>query len=73
MEKRTEVPMFEPIAGNLRRERETMGLSQAQLAKKAGLSPAVVRKAESGTHSHHLATMAKIAEALGLEIATLLS
>ena len=69
---KTEAPMFEPIAANLRLQRQDRGLSQAQLARRAGISSTTIRKAEDGRYSHHRATLAKIARALGVDVQTLL-
>jgi putative transcriptional regulator len=52
--------------------REAAGLTQAQLAKRAGVDEKTVRKVESGKHLPSLSTAMKIAAALGVPITALL-
>ena len=63
-----------PILKNLRSLRDAAGLSQTQLAVKAGLSsPMVISRLETSfTRSPSLATVVGIAKALGVKIDTLL-
>src|SRR5690554_4192746 len=48
--------------------RQAHGLTQAQLAEKAGLSRMAVQKAESGSTDPRLSTLEVMARALGMEI-----
>jgi DNA-binding XRE family transcriptional regulator len=45
-------------------ERESAGLSQSELARRAGLRPETINRLEKGKHSPDTATVAKIAKAL---------
>src|SRR5262249_25533599 len=56
------------FASNLRRLRQRTGLTQAQLAEKAGLHLHGVTKLEQGDREPALATAAKIAAALGVTV-----
>lgn len=53
---------------NIRRIRKEKGLTQSQLAKKAGISEISVRKYESGKRKPKLETMEKIANALDVPL-----
>jgi len=64
--------MFEGIAQSLIREREARGLSQKQLARKAGISVVQISKLEDGRHSHPSAAMQKVADALKVDVQVLL-
>lgn len=57
----------------LRRLRERVALSQAELAEKAGLSRATVVSLESGRSGAQYATVRKIAQVLGVEPADLMA
>ncbi len=48
--------------------RQAHGLTQAQLAEKAGLSRMAVQKAESGTTDPRLSTLQVMARAMGMEL-----
>jgi transcriptional regulator with XRE-family HTH domain len=52
----------------LRRAREQMGLSQRELAKRAGTAQSVVARIESGVTSPTLSTLNRLLTALGLEL-----
>lgn len=54
--------------GELIRARRAERLSQAELAKRMGVSAAVVSRLESGTHSPRLDTLAQAARAMGQEL-----
>ena len=56
-----------PVLTQLRRLRESKYLSQAMLAKKAGLDVVTISRLETGKQSATYATMHKLAEALGVE------
>ncbi len=51
-------------ARRLIQERESAGLSQSELARRAGLRPETINRLEKGRHSPDTATLAKIAKAL---------
>lgn len=53
---------------NLQRIRKKKGLSQAQLAKKAGISEISIRKYESGERKPKIETISKIAMALDIPV-----
>lgn len=51
-------------ARRLIQERESAGLSQSELARRAGLRPETINRLEKGKHSPDTATLAKITKAL---------
>jgi len=51
-------------ARRLIQERESAGLSQSELARRAGLRPETINRLEKGKHSPDTATVAKITRAL---------
>ena len=55
----------------LRRLRKAKGLSQAQLAVMAGLDPSTVSQIETGARHANMRTLARLAAALGSEVADL--
>jgi transcriptional regulator with XRE-family HTH domain len=59
-----------PISGNVRDRRRIAGLSQEELAERAGLSVSTVRKIEQGG-SARVETLHTLARVLGVETATL--
>jgi DNA-binding phage protein len=61
------VSMFDEVVRELESRRTTLGLTKAELAKRAGMPPAVVRRLFSQQHKNPtLTTLVAIAEALGL-------
>lgn len=62
--------MAEPVefAQALKRLREAAGLSQAALAKRAGMNRFTVAKLEQGLHEPSWATANALAKALGVEV-----
>lgn len=48
--------------------RESQGMSQRELAKATGLSPATINRIENGTHRTHMGNLWEIAHALGVRI-----
>lgn len=57
---------------NIRRRRECLGLSQAQLAKAAGVDSSMICKIETGKSQPSLRTLDRIATALGTTASDLL-
>jgi len=57
----------------LRRARETALLTQAELAERAGVQRATVNRIETGATAARFATVRRLAEALGVPAADLLS
>ena len=55
------------------RERERLGLSQRELARKAGVAYKTLQLLESGRHDPRWSTLTKIGSALGLPPASLVS
>ncbi|NCA90779.1 MAG: XRE family transcriptional regulator [Gammaproteobacteria bacterium] len=53
--------------------REHLGLTQAEVAQRAGMSQAALAQIESGQHKTRKATLAKLADALGIQLAQLVS
>ncbi len=53
------------ISKRIAKERQAAGLTQAQLAQKAGLLQSHISRLETGKHSPSHATISKIAKALG--------
>ncbi len=51
-------------ARRLIREREAAGLSQSELARRAGVRPETINRLEKGRHSPDTTTVAKITKAL---------
>jgi ribosome-binding protein aMBF1 (putative translation factor) len=52
-------------ARKLIQEREAAGLSQSELARRAGLRPETINRLEQAKHSPDTSTLAKITKALG--------
>jgi transcriptional regulator with XRE-family HTH domain len=59
------------IGEEVRRRRETLGLSGAQLAQRAGLAPSAVSQIETGKRTPSSASVIKLAAALGVEVGDL--
>ncbi|MFW6044304.1 MAG: helix-turn-helix domain-containing protein [Planctomycetota bacterium] len=55
---------MESISQQLRRRREELGLSQAEVARRAGTSPATISRYESGWDRFEVYTLQKLASAL---------
>lgn len=64
---------IEAIAGNLKSQRESRGLSLDQLAELTGVSKSMLRQIETGQSSPTIATIWKIANGLHLSFTALLS
>lgn len=59
------------VSSRIREEREKAGLTQVQLAAKAGIPQPHLSKLENGVHSPTSMTLEKIANALGVPLSTL--
>lgn len=57
----------------LRGKRQELGLTQLQLADRAGVSSATVHKLESGRLSVHLDLFVRVVDALGMPLSDLIS
>jgi transcriptional regulator with XRE-family HTH domain len=55
------------IGDKLKRERIIQTMTQAELAKKAGISPAALVRIERNQADPHVSTIRKLADALGVE------
>lgn len=56
------------VPRELAQVRKALGLTQAELAEKAGLSRMAVQKAESGNTDPRLSTLHVMARAMGMEL-----
>ena len=59
---------MESIGQQLRARRQAVGLSQAALAAKAGVSRVFVEKIEAGARTPSWGTLARLARALGCRV-----
>jgi len=59
------------IGEEVRRRREGLGLTGAQLAERAGMAPSAVSQIETGKRSPSSASVIKLAAALGVEVGAL--
>jgi transcriptional regulator with XRE-family HTH domain len=64
--------MAEFFSDNLRKTREEKGLSQAELAEKAGLQPSAVSHFEAGRRRPSLENLKRLADALNVTLDSLL-
>ena len=64
-------PIGKRLAMRLKQLRKQRGLTQAQLAKKMGLSHGYLARLEIGMHDPPLSTLAKLAKALRVSVAEL--
>jgi transcriptional regulator with XRE-family HTH domain len=61
------------FAANLRRRRKALGLSQEQLGARANIQMADISRYENGTRDPRITTIARLAAALDVAIADLLT
>lgn len=59
------------LGANVRRQRDTRGLTQEKLAEKSGLDPTYVSGIERGLRNPGIVNVARLARALGLTTAAL--
>ena len=64
-------PIGKRLAMRLKHLRKQRGLTQAQLAKKMGLSHGYLARLDIGMHDPPLSTLAKLAKALKVPVAEL--
>ena len=62
----------ERMARRLQKLRERRGLTQEQLAKKAGISRGYLARLETARQDPTLSTLEKLAKALGVKVAKLI-
>ena len=72
MNKRNEIPALPAVGVNMHKERRRQQLSLDSLAAASGVSKAMLSQIESGKVNPTVATMWKIAHALGVEFESLL-
>jgi transcriptional regulator with XRE-family HTH domain len=60
------------FGGNVRRIRQTLGLTIAELAKKSKMTSAAISQIECGKRDPQLRSVISIAEALGVKLTKLL-
>jgi transcriptional regulator with XRE-family HTH domain len=63
--------LLEAIGHNIRRLRDEKGWNQTELGFRAGASPSIISLIENGKRNPSTATLAKIADALGVEVVDL--
>lgn len=59
---------FAHVAANVRRYRQRLGLTQEELAEKAGLTARIYRRIESAEVDLRLSTLLRVARALGVRL-----
>jgi len=63
---------IERVAMTIRKLREQRGMTQGQLAERAGVSREYVARLEAGRYDPSLSTLEKLAKALKVDVAKLL-
>ncbi len=66
-------PTARQMGKTVRQIRQAKGLSQAELAKRAGLSREYINKIEAGKYDPPLSTITALAEALGVTAGKLMA
>lgn len=59
---------MDPTVIQLRQARKELGWSPQDLAIRSGVNPATISKLEAGLNGGHVATVAALADAMGLEL-----
>ncbi len=67
-EERVAAESIAQISASMQRHRKAQGYTQAQLAKKLGVSQVMVSRWENAEENFTMATLAKISVALGIEM-----
>ncbi len=67
-EERMTAESIAQIAASMKRQRKAQGYTQAQLAKKLGVSQVMVSRWENAEENFTMATLAKISVALGIKM-----
>ena len=67
-EERLTAKYIAQIAASIQRQRKAKGYTQKELAKKLGVSQAMVSRWENGEENFTVATLARISSSLGLEL-----
>ena len=67
-EERTAAKYIAQIATTIQKQRKAKGYTQQELAKKLGVSQAMVSRWENGDENFTVATLVKISDALELEL-----
>lgn len=62
------IAQFEALARLVIRHRAALGISQQELARRVGTSHSAISRIESGRHKTNVATLQRIAEALGVRL-----
>jgi transcriptional regulator with XRE-family HTH domain len=60
-------PLYKKLGGRLREARKSKGLTQQEVAERAGLTTAFISYLENGTRKGSLDAYLKISEALGMD------
>jgi serine-type D-Ala-D-Ala carboxypeptidase/endopeptidase len=71
-ERISKMPTMSPLQEVLRRERRRTGLTQEELAERAGVAVTTVSRIEEGVTAPRIPTLRKIAQALELQVRDLL-
>jgi ribosome-binding protein aMBF1 (putative translation factor) len=68
IEERTVAEFIASIAASIQYRRHALGITQKDLADKLGVSQVMISRWENGEENFTAATLAKISDALGLEL-----
>jgi transcriptional regulator with XRE-family HTH domain len=68
IEERTVAEFITSIAASIQYRRRALGVTQKDLADKLGVSQVMISRWENGEENFTVATLAKISDALGLEL-----
>lgn len=73
MKRRRSEDLLTTIAEHIRTRRKTLGLTQEELAERAGLSTNYVAKLEIGMNAPSLQSLSRLAEALQIDLGALVT